>query len=94
MKNPAIIIGIICLLFIWWNLLVSVRIMRYLKSKGQKVSLFDNLFFVKGKIFAYLPLYKKISQEEDGKTGPLYLKFYFTFSLFILFLITGLIVVS
>jgi hypothetical protein len=93
MNTPAIIIGVMALLLIWLNLWVSVKIINYLKSKREDVSLFNGMIFVKGKIFKYLPLYKKISFEEKGKVGELYAAFYITFFLFLIFLGLGIIMV-
>ena len=94
MKILGIILGIITLLFIWWNLCISTKIIKYLKSKGEEVSLFNNMIFVKGKIFMYLPLYKKLTIKEDGKVGQLYHTFYLTFILSLVFLVLGVIMVS
>jgi hypothetical protein len=90
MEPALIIIGIITLLFIWWNLLISLKIINYLKSKGEAASLFNNRFFIKGKIFKFLPLYRKITFEKDGKVGPLYFLFYMTFLVSLLFLSAGI----
>ncbi len=86
-----ILIGIATLILIWANLWISIRIIAYLKEKGEDASLFTNRMFIKGKIFSYLPLYKKISQETDGKTGPLYYAFYGSFLLFMLLLLIAII---
>ncbi|WP_372767136.1 hypothetical protein [Lutibacter sp.] len=94
MNSLAIIFGIITLVFIWFNLLVSIKIIKYLQSKGEEVSLFNSGFFVRGKIFKYLPLYKKLSIESDGKVGHHYVNFYVTFFLMIIFLIFGIAVVT
>jgi hypothetical protein len=93
MEGMVIIIGIITLIFIWLNLLVSIRIMGFLKSKGETASLFNNNFFVKGKIFKYLPIYKKITLEIEGKVGFLYFFFFMTLFFFLTFLFTGIIIV-
>ncbi len=94
MNKSVIIIGIIALGFIWWNLWISVKIIKYIKSKGEEASLFNNGIFIKGKIFSYLPLYKKLSLKEDGKVGQLYYNFYISFIMFLAFLIAGLIMVT
>jgi len=94
MKTSVIIVGVITLLIIWMNLWVSIKIIDYLKSKGEDVSLFNSGFFVRGKIFKYLPLYKKISLDEEGKVGGLYTTFYITFFLFLFCLGLGLTMVS
>lgn len=93
MNTPVIIIGIITLLLIWWNLSVSIKIVEYLKNKKEKVSLFNNMIFVKGKIFKYLPLYKKVTIKEEGKVGPLYNTFYLTFILSMFFLGIGILMI-
>ncbi|MBC2837811.1 hypothetical protein [Robiginitalea sp. SC105] len=64
--------------------------MKYLKSRGREVSLFDSGFFIKGKIFRYLPLYKEVTLREKGKTGSLYYQFYLSFVLAMAFLLLGL----
>ena len=94
MNSLAIIFGLIALVFIWLNLWVSTKIINYLKSNGQEASLFNGGFFVRGKIFKYLPLYKKLSQKNEGKVGNLYLKFYGTFFFLVIFLIFGISTVA
>lgn len=80
-------------MLIWLNLWVSIKIIEYLRSQHQDVSLFNRGFFIKGKIFTYLPLYKKVSHEANGKVGPLYYTFYVTFVLFLFSLGIGIIMV-
>lgn len=94
MTNTIITIGLATLILLWMNLWISIRIIAYLKGKGENASLFTNWIYVKGKIFRYLPLYKKISKETDGKIGNLYYAFYGTFLLMLLFLIMGIILIS
>lgn len=91
MTKTMIIIGIATLVLIWANLWISIRIIAYLKDKGEEASLFTNRMFIKGKIFSYLPLYKKTSKDTDGKTGPLYYAFYGSFLLFMLLLLIGIL---
>jgi hypothetical protein len=76
------------------NLWISLKIIKYLQEKGQEVSLFNGGFFVRGKIFKYLPLYKKVSIDNEGKVGHLYLNFYLTFFLMVIFLIFGISTVA
>ena len=94
MNVTVIFTGIIALIFIWWNLWVSMKIIKYLKSKGEEASLFKNGIFVRGKIFTYLPLYKRLSLKADGKVGQLYYNFYVSFILFLASLLLGLVLVS
>lgn len=93
MNTSVITIGVITLVLIWYNLRISIEIINYLKHQNQEVSLFNGGFFVKGKIFTYLPLYKKVTLEAEGKVGPLYYSFYVTFVLFMLSLGIGIIMV-
>ena len=94
MTKLALIIGFLVLILIWINLWVSIRIIAYLNSMGEKADLFNNRIYVKGKIFSYLPIYKKISKETDGKVGVLYYAFYISLLLFSLLLIAGILLVS
>jgi len=94
MNSLAIIFGLITLVFIWLNLWISIKIIKYLQGKGQEVSLFNGGFYVRGKIFMYLPLYKKISKESEGKVGNLYVNFYITFFLMVMFFIFGIATVA
>lgn len=94
MINQAIFYGLLCLTFLWVNLWASIRIIAYLQSRGEKASMFSGGFFVKGKIFQYLPLYKRHTQKETGKTGSLYYIFTISFILFIISMIAGLMKIS
>jgi len=90
MKTP-ILFGVITLAFLWYNLIVSISIINYLRSKGKDVSLFRNWFFIKGRIFAYLPVYKETTLKYNGRVGGLYFHFYLSFFLAIAFLVWGLL---
>lgn len=90
----SIIFGFIALIFLWYNFYVSISIVKYLKSNGKEASLFTKGFYVKGKIFKYLPLYKETTVKKEGKTGNLYAQFYFSFLSMLFFLVLGLISVS
>ena len=81
-------------MFLWWNLAISVRIMNYLKEFYKGASLFNHGIFVRGKIFQYLPLYRRITLEKDGKVGSLYFSFYATFFMAMFSLVMGIIVVA
>jgi hypothetical protein len=94
MDTIAIIIGVIALLLIWWNLWISIKIVKYLNENGQDASLFLHKFFIKGKIFRYLASYKKISLKNTGKVGELYSLFYISFVLMLIVLLLGIAVVS
>ncbi len=89
--NTSIVFGLITLAFVWYNLFVSIAIIKYLRSMGKEASLYRCGFFVKGKIFAYLPVYKESTLKNNGKTGGLYYQFYLSFLLALIFLILGLL---
>ena len=93
MNTLAIILGVIALFLIWWNLWISIKIVKYLKSKGSDASLFSHGIYVKGKIFRYLPLYRKLSIENTGKVGQLYSLFYVSFISMLIVLIFGIALV-
>ena len=90
----SIIFGLIALIFIWYNFYVSISIVKYLKANGKEASLFTKGFYVRGKIFKYLTLYKETTIQKEGKVGNLYSQFYFSFFMLLFFLILGLISVS
>lgn len=89
--KTSLLYGCITLLLLWYNLYVSISIVNYLKSKGEEVSLFNGGFFIKGKIFRYLPVYREVTIRDTGKTALLYYQFYLSFSLIWVFLILGLL---
>ena len=93
MNTGAIILGVIALFLIWWNLWISIKIVKYLKSKGNNASLFSHGIYVKGKIFRYLPLYRKLTIENTGKVGQLHFLFYFSFISMLIVLAIGIGVV-
>ena len=93
MNSFAIFFGVIALILIWWNLWISIKIVNYLKDNGQDVSLFHNGFFIKGKIFQYLPIYKELTLKKIGKTGKYYVQFYVTFIGMLIMLLFGILAV-
>ncbi len=92
--NPSIILGLITLAFVWYNFYVSLAIVNYLKANDKEASLFTKGFYVKGKIFKYLPLYKETTLKKEGKVGSLYSQFYVSFIGLFVFLILGIVSVS
>ena len=94
MDSIAIIIGVVALMLIWGNLSISIKIVKYLRNEGFDASLFNNGFYVKGKIFDYVPLYKKVTMKKTGKTGKWYSLFYTSFILILVFLLLGILVVT
>jgi len=90
MDNVVILFGFICLVFLWWNLYISTKIIEFLRDKGEEASLFKAGFYVKGRIFRYLPVYKRYTTEVNGRPGTMYYLFYFTFFATLLFLGLGI----
>jgi hypothetical protein len=58
-NDLIILIGVITLGFILWNLWVSIRIVKYLNKNNTKVKIAHQ----RGKIFTFLPIYKKMTME-------------------------------
>ena len=79
-------IGFITLVLIWWNLYVSVQIVKYLRERGIDARIAHR----KGSIFKYLSTYRKISAKETGREGPLYQQFVVSFLLFMSTLFIGI----
>lgn len=89
--DRAVFFGFLALLMLWYNLYVSTGIIRYLRAKDPTVSLFNGGFFIKGKIFTYLPRYRERTLKETGTVGSLYVQFYFSFILLVVFLVLGIL---
>jgi hypothetical protein len=85
-----ILIGIIALGLLLWNLWVSIQIVKYLNANNIKAKIAHQ----RGKIFRFLPVYKKSTIETTGKPGPLYNLFVLSFVLFSICLFIGFILVS
>ena len=94
MNSFAIVFGVLALVLIWWNLWISIQIVKFLKSEGQDASLFRNGFFVKGKIFEYLPKYKELTMGKTGKTGKYYVQFYVSFIGMLIMLLFGILAIG
>ena len=80
-----IAIGLLALLLIWWNLYVSVLIVKYLKDRGIDARIAHR----RGSIFKYLNTYRKLSIKETGKEGNLYQLFYLSFYLMLSTVLIG-----
>ena len=87
-SNDLIIsIGIISLGLLLWNLWISIQIVKYLNDNNIKAK----IAYQRGRIFRYLPVYKKITIEKTGQVGQLYNFFIISFVLFSFCLIVGII---
>lgn len=87
MYDYLILIGIITFALIIWNLSISIQITRELRSRGIQARIAHR----RGLIFNYLKIYKELTKEEEGQPGVLYRQFVISFTLFAIFLATGII---
>ena len=78
-KNP-VFYGGICLVCLWVNLWASNRIIEFLRASGKDASLFKGGFFIKGKIFSYLPEYRDLARR-NGRPTHLLSVFWISFAL-------------
>lgn len=92
--NTPLIFGFIALGFLWYNLYVTISIIKYLKSKGEDASLFSRGIYIKGKIFKYLPMYEEHTYKEEGRVGGLYTQFYISFVGLMISLFIGIMSVA
>jgi hypothetical protein len=92
--NTPLIFGFIALGFLWYNLYVTISIIKYLKSKGEDASLFSGGIYIKGKIFKYLPMYEEHTYKEEGRVGGLYTQFYISFVGLMISLFIGIMSVA
>lgn len=92
MSNNDLIlfIGIISVGLLLWNLWVSIQIVKYLNDNNVNARIAHQ----RGRIFRFLPVYKKITIEATGKIGPLYSFFVLSFVLFSICLLIGIVLVS
>ena len=89
-SSLMILVGILALIFLVWNFVISARIMDYLKKHGEKVNPATMHF----KIFDNATKYKKITLCESGMVGNLYNSFIISFVIFAIILFSGIILVS
>ncbi len=85
--NLAVAFGILAVVLLIWNFSISVRIMNYIKEKGEQV----NPALMHVRIFDLAQKYKRITTEENGKPGKFYAQFLLSFVLFAIFLFLGII---
>lgn len=89
-ETYRLLFGSLCLLLLWINLWSSIRIIDYLKTRGEEASLFKKGFFIKGRIFRYLGRYKSLSSQEYGRAGKWLTIFYLSFALMLTCLALGI----
>jgi hypothetical protein len=86
-ENLTLLFGVIALIFLVWNFTISIRIMNYLKGKGEKV----NPALMHVRIFNSAQKYKQYTTGETGKPGKLYGQFIICIILFAIFLLMGIV---
>lgn len=89
-ESLVILIGIIALVILIWNFVISIRIMKYLNRHGEKINHATMHF----KIFENASKYKQLTLNETGKVGNLYTPFIISFVLFAVVLLSGIIMVA
>ena len=80
-ENFPLIFGILALSFLYINYELSIKIIDYLKARGEKF----NPSFMRINIFKNAQLYKQFKLQENGHIGKEYYAFIITFALFVLF---------
>ena len=81
------VFGLIALVFVVLNFIVSLKITKTLTFHGVDISY--PLLHIR--IYRYAGMYKDITLREDGKVGPLYQQFIITNRIFLVFLALGII---
>jgi hypothetical protein len=86
----ATVFGSLALLFLAINFICIIKITDYLKERGIKIRYALLHVF----LFDYARQYKSIRAGESGSNGTLYHLFIWSFVLFSIFLLTGIISVA
>ena len=85
----ATVFGLISLVFLVLNIIISIRITKILALHGVDV----NYPLLHIRIYRYAGMYKNITEKDDGQVGPLYKQFIVTNRLFLIFLALGVVAV-
>ena len=85
----AIICGSIAFVFLFINLIISLKIAKVLTNHGVRI----NYPLLHVRIYRYASLYKHLTVKEEGQEGPLYSQFKITNWLAILFLGLGILAI-
>ena len=83
-SNVFLVIAIVCVLC---GIVSSIMIISFLSKRGIKI----NYFLIRIYIIKYTNQYRKITEEETGKVGPLYYSSVVSFILALIFAIVGAI---
>ena len=85
MSNFFLILAIVCVLC---GVVSSIMITAFLSKRGTKI----NYFLIRIYIIKYINQYRKITEEETGKVGPLFYSSVVSFILALLFAVVGAII--
>ena len=89
-NDILISIGLVCLGLLLWNLWISIQIVKYLNKNNIKAKIAHQ----RGRIFKFLPVYKRTTIELTGKVGTHYTLFIISFILFSVCLTIGIVYAS
>ena len=84
MSNVFLILAIVCVLC---GVIFSIMITAFLSKRGIKI----NYLLIRIYIYRYINQYRKITEEENGKVGPLFYPFIVSFILALLFAVVGVV---
>jgi len=84
MSNYFLILAIVCVLC---GVVSSIMITAFLSKRGIKI----NYFLIRIYIIKYTNQYRKITEEESGKAGPLFYSSVVSYILTLIFAIVGAI---
>ena len=84
LSNVFLVLAIICLLC---GVVSSIMITSFVSRRGTKI----NYFLIRIYIYKYINQYRKITEDETGKVGPLFYLFIVSFILALLFAVVGAI---
>ena len=79
--------GFLVLVFLLWNIVTSINIVKILSANGIKA----DLRWLRFKAFGYAQKYKDLTLSKEGKIGSLYYHFTISMTLFIVTIIIGII---
>jgi len=85
LSNFFLILAIVCVLC---GVVSSIMITSFLSKRGTKI----NYLLIRIYIFKYVNQYRKITEEENGKVGPLFYSSIASFILALLFALVGAII--
>ena len=83
-SNVFLVIAIVCVLC---GIVSSIMIISFLSKRGIKI----NYFLIRIYIIKYTNQYRKITEEESGKAGPLFYSSVVSYILALLFAVVGAI---